>query len=92
MALLDFISKKAMLNTFQNDFDKFRTANKQMQVQVGQKIFDDVMQIGNMSADTLNSSLPTLRKHYQYLRRQALEHGATNELNPEYAYAALMDH
>jgi hypothetical protein len=91
MGIFDFAKKKVILSTFQNDFDKFRRAPLEDQVSAGKKIFDDIQTIGSLSAENLSTIQPQLREKYKNLRNISLSSGATNELHPEYAYAALME-
>lgn len=91
MGLFDFAKKKIILSTFQNDFDKIRTAHTDIQKSVGRRIFEDVKMIGALTPQNLSTIQQELREKYKYLRNQSLKNGAINELNPDYAYAALME-
>ena len=91
MGLFDFAKKKVILSTFQNDFDKFRTAPIEDQISVGEKIFEDIQLIGSLTPSNLSTIQPQLRDKYKNLRNLSIQNGATDELNPEYAYAALME-
>ena len=91
MGLFDFAKKKIILSTFQNDFDKIRTASIDVQISVGSRIFDDVKMINALTLQNLAAIQPQLREKYKYLRNQSLKNGATNELDEDYAYAALME-
>ena len=44
-----------------------------------------------MEIAKLNAAVPTLVERYKRLRNLALENGAMNDLDPDYAYAALME-
>jgi hypothetical protein len=79
------------LHTFQNDFDKFRSAPIRDQMVVGEKIFEDIQMIGSLSIENLSAIQPELREKYKKLRNLSLAKGATDELDPDYAYAALME-
>lgn len=91
MGLFDFAKKKVILSTFQNDFDKFRTAPFEDQISVGERIFEDIQLIGSLTPANLATIQPQLREKYKNLRNLSLQNGATDELHPEYAYAALME-
>jgi hypothetical protein len=91
VGLFDFAKKKIILSTFQNDFDKIRTASIDVQISVGSRIFDDVKMINALTLQNLAAIQPQLREKYKYLRNQSLKNGATNELDEDYAYAALME-
>ena len=91
MGLFDFAKKKVILGTFQNDFDRFRTAPIEDQLSAGRKIFDDIQAIASLSAKNLLMMQPQLREKYKNLRNVSLKSGATSELHPDYAYAALME-
>ena len=91
MGLFDFAKKKIILSTFQNDFDKIRTAHIDIQKLVGGRIFEDVKMISALSPQNLSTIQPELREKYKYLRNQSLKNGAINGLNPDYAYSTLME-
>lgn len=91
MGLFNFAKKKIILSTFQNDFDKIRTTHIDIQKSVGRRIFEDVQMITSLTSQNLTSIHPQLREKYKYLRNQSLRNGATDELDEDYAYAALME-
>ena len=91
MGIFDFTKKKIIIGTFQNDFDKIRTANIEVQKQVGRNVFDDIQMMKSLTTSNLNAILPQLREKYKSLRNQSLSKGAANELDADYAYAALME-
>jgi len=91
MGLFDFAKNKIIIGTFQNDFDKIRTANIEVQQKVGRAIFDDIKMLKSLTTSNLNAILPQLREKYKSLRNQSLSNGAVNELDADYAYAALME-
>jgi hypothetical protein len=91
MGILDLFNKKAIISTFQNDFDKIRTANHDVQIAVAQKVFTEIDDIKKLSLDNLNKLRPQLITKYKNLRNYSLKNGATNELDPDYAYAALLE-
>jgi hypothetical protein len=91
MGIFDLFNKKAIISTFQNDFDKIRTANHDVQIAVAQKVFSEIDDIKKLSLDNLNKLRPQLLTKYKNLRNDSLKNGATNELDPDYAYAALLE-
>jgi hypothetical protein len=91
MGIFDLFNKKAIISTFQNDFDKIRTANHDVQIAVAQKVFTEIDDIKKLSLDNLNKLRPQLLTKYKNLRNDSLKNGATNELDPDYAYAALLE-
>jgi hypothetical protein len=91
VGLFDFAKKKIILSTFQNDFDKIRTASIDVQISVGRRIFEDVKMINALTLQNLATIQPQLREKYKYLRNQSLKNGATKALDEDYAYAALME-
>ena len=91
MGLFDFAKRKIILDTFQNDFDKFRTANIDIQKAVGRRIFEDVKMISELTPHNLSLIHQQLREKYKYLRNQSLQNGAADEFDENYAYAALME-
>lgn len=91
MGIFDFAKKKVIQDTFQRDFDKFRKASLPVQRQVGEKIFEDIKMIGALSPTNLTRAQPELREKYKNLRNLSLQMGAANELDPDWAYAALME-
>lgn len=91
MGIFDFAKKKVILGTFQSDFDKFRKASLPVQRQVGEKIFEDIKMIGALSPANLARIQPELREKYKNLRNLSMKMGATDALDPDWAYAALME-
>jgi hypothetical protein len=91
MGIFDLLNKKAIISTFQNDFDKIRTADHAIQIAVAQKVFTEIDDIRKLSLDNLNQLRPQLLTKYKNLRNDSLKNGATNELDPDYAYAALLE-
>jgi len=91
MGIFDLFNKKAIISTFKNDFDKIRTANHDVQIAVAQKVFTEIDDIKKLSLDNLNKLRPQLLTKYKNLRNDSLKNGATNELDPDYAYAALLE-
>jgi len=91
MGIFDLFNKKAIISTFQNDFDKIRTANHDVQIAVAQKVFTEIDDIRKLSLDNLNQLRPQLLTKYKNLRNNSLKNGATNELDPDYAYASLLE-
>ena len=91
MGIFDFAKNKIILSTFQNDFDKIRTADIGIQKQVGARIFEDIKTIGALSTQSLSLMQSELREKYKILRNQSIKNGATNEIHPDYAYSALME-
>lgn len=91
MGLFDFARNKVIKSTFQSDFDAIRTASLETQKNVGSRIFEDVQLIGQLTPSNLNSTLPKLREKYKILRNMSISNGATNALDADYAYSALME-
>jgi hypothetical protein len=91
MGIFDLLNKKAIISSFQNDFDKIRTADRAIQIAVAQKVFTEIDDIRKLSLDNLNQLRPQLLTKYKNLRNDSLKNGATNELDPDYAYAALLE-
>lgn len=91
MGFFDFAKRKIIVSTFQNDFDKFRTASSRVQIEVGERIFAEMKYINTLSGSQLNSIQSQLLLKYKTLRNQSLAMGAKDELDPNYAFAALME-
>lgn len=91
MGFFASINKKMILSSFQNDFDKFRLAPLETQLDVGRKIWADIEEIAKWDVAKLNNNQSKLREHYKALRHEAMKAGAENERNPTYAYPALME-
>jgi len=91
MGIFDSLNKKALVLTFQNDFDKIRTANSEIQQEVASKIFEEIQIIGQLDVVNLKEVVPQLRIKYKNLRNVALSNGAKDETDANYAYAALLE-
>jgi hypothetical protein len=91
MDIFDSLNKKALVSTFQNDFDKIRTANSEIQQEVASKIFEEIQIIGQLDVVNLKEVVPQLRIKYKNLRNVALSNGAKDETDANYAYAALLE-
>jgi hypothetical protein len=91
MGFFDFAKRKIIVSTFQNDFDKFRTSSSRVQIEVGERIFAEMKYINTLSGSQLNSMQSQLLLKYKTLRNQSLAMGAKDQLDANYAFAALME-
>ena len=80
-----------ILKTFQEDLTEFKKTQLSIQTQVGKNVFEDIQLLSQLTIENLNRVVPQLREKYKSLRHQAINNGANNELNPDYAYAAIME-
>lgn len=85
------VNKAAILGTFESTLKNFKTATADAQAIVGKKIFADLNLIAQLTPRELPAKQPQLVQKYRDLRNFALRNGATNDRNPDYAYAALME-
>ena len=91
MGIFDLYNKKGIISTFQNDFDKIRTAEHAVQVDVATRIYSEIQLLTQLDVEVLKSVLPQLRDKYKKLRNDALKNGGSNELDADYASAALLE-
>ncbi len=77
--------------TFKEDLDGLKTAPLQIQIEVGKKVLEDIELLSQLTVANLNKVIPQLREKFKMLRNQAINSGAENELDPNYAYAAVME-
>lgn len=82
---------KVILSTFQHDFDMLRRAPSGDQIDVGRRVFEDIQELSQLSTRQLAENQQQLREKYKQLRNLSLKLGAINELDPRYAYPALME-
>jgi hypothetical protein len=91
MGLFSFGTETMIYKTFQSDLNGFKKAPLYTQVLTGEKIFEEIQLISQLTPENLNKIIQTLREKYKDLRHEALNNGATNELDPDYAFAAIME-
>ena len=91
MGLFSFGVETMIYKTFQSDLNGFKKADLFTQVHTGKRIFEEIQLLSQLTPDNLNKIIDSLREKYKNLRHEALKNGATNELDPEYAYAAIME-
>ena len=77
--------------TFKEDLDSLKTAPLQIQTEVGKKVLEDIELLSQLTVANLNNVIPQLREKFKVLRHQAINNGAKNELDSNYAYAAVME-
>jgi hypothetical protein len=77
--------------TFKEDLDGLKTAPLRIQIEVGKKVLEDIKLLSQLTVSNLNKVVPQLREKFKKLRHQAINNGAENELDPNYAYAAVME-
>ncbi len=85
------VNKAAIVGTFESTLKNFKTATADAQVIVGKKIFADLNLIAQLTPRELPAKQQQLVQKYKDLRNLALRNGATNDRDPNYAYAALME-
>jgi hypothetical protein len=91
MGLFDLGTEMVIVKTFQDDLNGFKKAPLAVQVQAGKEIFEDIQMLSQLNRENLNKVIPQLREKYKSQRHIAIGNGATNELDPDYAYAAIME-
>ena len=91
MKLFETVTKENVYKTFQITFNDLKVRDKPFQIQVGEKIWNDLNQQRNLYHDSLGESL--VQMVVEYKRQQTeIQEGDTNfKLNPVYVYANIME-
>jgi hypothetical protein len=91
MGLFSFGAESMIYKTFQSDLNGFKNAPLHSQVLTGKRIFEEIQMLSQLTPENLNKIIEQLREKYKNLRHEALKNGATSELDPDYAFAAIME-
>ena len=85
------VNEMVVVSTFETTLKAFKKAPLPTQMHVGKRILADINSLAHMTPQNLRASQQQAIQKYRDLRNLALKNGATNDRDPEYAYAALME-
>ncbi len=91
MKLFETVTKENVYKTFQITFNDLKVRDKPFQIQVGEKIWNDLNQQRNLYHDSLGESLVQMVAEYKRQQTEIQEGDINFKLNPVYVYANIME-
>lgn len=91
MKLFETVTKENVYKTFQITFNNLKVRDKPFQIQVGEKIWNDLNQQRNLYHDSLGESLVQVVAEYKRQQTEIQEGDTNFKLNPVYVYANIME-
>jgi major membrane immunogen (membrane-anchored lipoprotein) len=91
MKLFETVTKENVYKTFQITFNDLKVRDKPFQIQVGEKIWNDLNQQRNLYHDILGESLVQMVAEYKRQQTEIQEGDTNFKLNPVYVYANIME-
>jgi hypothetical protein len=91
MKLFETVTKENVYKTFQITFNNLKVRDKPFQIQVGEKIWNDLNQQRNLYHDSLGESLVQMVAEYKRQQTEIQEGDTNFKLNPVYVYANIME-
>jgi major membrane immunogen (membrane-anchored lipoprotein) len=91
MKLFETVTKENVYKTFQITFNDLKVRDKPFQIQVGEKIWNDLNQQRNLYHDSLGESLVQVVAEYKRQQTEIQEGDTNFKLNPVYVYANIME-
>ena len=91
MKLFETVTKENVYKTFQITFNDLKGRDKRFQIQVGEKVWNDLNEQRNLYHDSLGESLVQMVEDYNQQQSQIQEGDLNFKTNPSYVYANIME-
>ena len=91
MKLFETVTKENVYQTFQSTFNELKVRDKRFQIQVGEKIWNDLNEQRNLYHDILGESLVQLVGDYKKQQSVIQEVDTNFKMNPSFVYANIME-
>lgn len=91
MKLFETVTKENVYQTFQSTFNELKVRDKRFQIQVGEKIWNDLNEQRNLYHDSLGESLVQLVGDYKKQQSVIQEVDTNFKMNPSFVYANIME-
>jgi hypothetical protein len=91
MKLFETVTKENVYQTFQSTFNDLKVRDKRFQIQVGEKIWNDLNEQRNLYHDSLGESLVQLVGDYKKQQSVIQEVDTNFKMNPSFVYANIME-